>query len=112
MEFSLALMYPRAWKGFSEVRYRRTRNHAFGGYESPRNVATMAANIPVGACEREHKEMSNQPNLRAGIETARGLDCHPVIAALAAAGIAGPVLLEFVERVMARRSPLAVGKED
>ena len=56
--------------------------------------------------------MSNQPNLRAGVETVNGLDRHPVMAALAAAGIAGPVLFEFVERVMARRSPLAVGKED
>lgn len=72
----------------------------------------MAANIPVGEWGREQKEMSNRPNLRAGIETAHGQDRHPVIAALAAAGIAGPVLFEFVERVIARRSPLAVGKED
>lgn len=56
--------------------------------------------------------MSNQPNLRVGIETAHGQDRHPVIAALAAAGIAGPVLFEFVGRVIARGNPLAVGKED
>lgn len=93
-------MYPRAWKRFSEVRYRRTtRNHAFGGYVSPRNVATMGANIPAGAWGREKKEMSNQPNLRAGIETAHGLDRYPA-------------LFVFVERVMTTGGPLAVGKEE
>ena len=36
--------------------------------------------------------MSNQPNLRSGVGTAHGLERSSVIAALAAAGIAGPIV--------------------
>ena len=40
--------------------------------------------------------MSNQPNLRTGLETAHGLERRSVIAALATAGIVGPLLFVLV----------------
>jgi hypothetical membrane protein len=40
--------------------------------------------------------MSNQPNLEAGVGTAHGLERRSVIAALAAAGIAGPIIFVLI----------------
>jgi hypothetical membrane protein len=43
--------------------------------------------------------MSNQPNLGAGVGTAHGLERRSVIAALATAGIAGPIIFAVVALV-------------
>jgi hypothetical protein len=40
--------------------------------------------------------MSNQPNLRAGVGTAHGLERRSVLAALATAGIAGSLIFAWL----------------
>src|SRR5918995_7405892 len=47
----------------------------------------------------EQQKVSNQPNLGAGVGTAHGLEHRSVIAALAAAGIAGPLIFAVVALV-------------
>jgi hypothetical membrane protein len=47
----------------------------------------------------EQQKMSNQPNLGAGVGTAHGLERRSVIAALATAGIAGPLIFAVVALV-------------
>lgn len=49
--------------------------------------------------------MSNQPNLPAGVGTARGLERRSVIAALATAGIAGPIIFAVVALVQSLLRP-------
>jgi hypothetical protein len=47
----------------------------------------------------EQQKMSNQPKLGAGVGTAHGLERRSVIAALAMAGIAGPLIFAVVALV-------------
>src|ERR671912_255405 len=47
----------------------------------------------------EQQKVSNQPNLGAGVGTAHGLEHRSVIAALATAGIAGPLIFAVVALV-------------
>src|SRR5918997_3251377 len=47
----------------------------------------------------EQQKVSNQPNLGAGVGTAHGLERRSVIAALATAGIAGPIIFAVVALV-------------
>jgi hypothetical membrane protein len=49
--------------------------------------------------------MSNRPNLGAGVGTAHGLERRSVIAALAAAGIAGPIIFVLVVIVQSLLHP-------
>jgi hypothetical membrane protein len=49
--------------------------------------------------------MSNQPNLEAGVGTAHGLERRSVIAGLAAAGIAGPIIFVLIVIVQSLLHP-------